>query len=282
MKRKSGADFVLVRRVVWLLLIVLLLVVLGGTMSMSYMTLIDFAERNRILLPWMFPIVLDTTIVVCTVIVLCLRAERYRRERRYAFVMFLFTVAISVAANMVHVLEGGTEGLMSVPFAMVVAGVPPLLMVGVTHILVVTIPAVDRALQSDREVLAYALPVRRREDSFHDGRGRGRGGGGVVERVQDIQGVAESMQGVQSVAEGGLGSGAGGGVAKGTLPAKTGPVVSAEVRQVADFTNEFVAEKKRFPTNKEIGDLLQKSATTGRKRLQAAQQAGLVSAQVEG
>lgn len=107
-----------------------------GAFWLSFTTLRDLAVRSGIGpgQAWVWPVIVDGVIVVATVSAVALDGAG-RGPRGYAWLLLGAGAAISVCANALHaVVVGGVQ--VPVALAAVVASVPPVVLLAITHLTV--------------------------------------------------------------------------------------------------------------------------------------------------
>lgn len=110
--------------------------VTAGSFWLSFTALSDLAARNNVPTSqaWVWPMVVDSTIIVATLTIASLSGP----NRRKAWVLYFFAVAISLAGNAIHAWSFG-------PVAVGIAVVPPLLMLGSFEVCLNILTRDDRA-----------------------------------------------------------------------------------------------------------------------------------------
>ncbi|WP_254924360.1 MULTISPECIES: DUF2637 domain-containing protein [unclassified Rhodococcus (in: high G+C Gram-positive bacteria)] len=98
----------------------------AGAFTLSFTALADLAAHHGVPASqtWLFPLVVDATILVATLSVVALR-----RSRWYAWLLLGLSAGVSLAGNAVHAWQWG-------PVAVGIATVPPLMLLAVTHLCV--------------------------------------------------------------------------------------------------------------------------------------------------
>jgi hypothetical protein len=106
-----------------------------GAFWLSFDALSDLAHRAGIAADraWVWPLIVDGMIVVATVSVVALAADR--RAARYPWLLLAAAAAVSVAANVSHALLAAAPTVPAV-VAAAVAAVPPVVLLAVTHLTV--------------------------------------------------------------------------------------------------------------------------------------------------
>lgn len=107
-----------------------------GAFWLSFTTLRDLAVRSGIGTgqAWVWPLIVDGVIVVATVSAVALDGAG-RGRRAYAWLLLGAGAAISVCANALHaIVAGGVR--VPVTLAAVVASVPPVVLLAITHLTV--------------------------------------------------------------------------------------------------------------------------------------------------
>lgn len=118
-------------------------VIAGGAFWLSYTSLSDLARRSGISggLAWVWPLIVDGMIVVATISVVALSGRpagegRQPRGSGYAWALLAGGACVSVAGNVTHATLASTSVEVPVPVAALVACVPPLVLLAVTHLTV--------------------------------------------------------------------------------------------------------------------------------------------------
>jgi len=138
-----------------------------GAFWLSFTALADLARRagTASQLSWVWPLIVDGVIVVATISVVAL-SRHGRRATRYPWLLLAGGAAVSVSANVTHALVVADT---TVPplLAALVASVPPIVLLAITHLTVElaryqrTPVRADRT-RAERPVLS-PMPVPRKE-----------------------------------------------------------------------------------------------------------------------
>ncbi|ATN88407.1 hypothetical protein SEA_DALMATIAN_36 [Mycobacterium phage Dalmatian] len=100
-------------------------VAVGGlAFALSFNSLSELSAANGVGQAWMVPLVVDGGIIVATMATVALS-----RHGWYAWTLLLLSSLVSVAGNVAHAQPHG-------PIAMVIAAIPPLWLLGSTHLTV--------------------------------------------------------------------------------------------------------------------------------------------------
>lgn len=124
-------------------------------MAISYATLIDVARVNGLPLPELFPILIDVGSISCMI-----SAGQFRRlgigGRWLAYTTFAMLSCVSIVANASHAGRAADMTLTTPWIAAVLAAVPPIVLIALTHLVMKSIPDVkERAkLHAVREAQA--------------------------------------------------------------------------------------------------------------------------------
>lgn len=110
-----------------------------GAFVLSFAALTDLAERSGIEahLAWIWPIIVDGMIVAATVAIVALNGHP-RKALIYPWSLLFFGAIVSTAANSVHAIltvEGTQSGIPPVVSALV-AAMPPVVLLAITHLTV--------------------------------------------------------------------------------------------------------------------------------------------------
>lgn len=135
-------------------------------MAISYATLIDVARVNGLPLPELFPILIDVGSISCMI-----SAGQFRRlgigGRWLAYTTFALLSCVSIVANASHAGRAADMTLTTPWIAAVLAAVPPIVLIALTHLVMKSIPdekeraklhAVRKA-QARREQQASVAPA---------------------------------------------------------------------------------------------------------------------------
>lgn len=107
--------------------------------TLSFASLTDLAERAGISssLAWIWPLIIDGLVVVATVAIVAL-AGHGRRALIYPWALLFGGAAVSTAANALHAVLAADRTIPVVVSALV-ASVPPIVLLAVTHLAVVLV-----------------------------------------------------------------------------------------------------------------------------------------------
>jgi hypothetical protein len=108
----------------WLLVIVVVI-----PFIVSYGALEDLAAANGVNYPFMFPLMIDLSLIIFNLI--ALRSSLYGERNRYAWILVVIATIISVMLNVVHAPRTA--------LAMFMAGLPPLFILAAFHLVVIRI-----------------------------------------------------------------------------------------------------------------------------------------------
>ena len=114
----------------------------AGAFWLSFTSLADLARRSGIGADqaWAWPLIVDGVIVVSTVAVVALAGER---AAWYPWALLIGGAAVSVTANSLHAVVAADADVPG-PLAAAVAAVPPVVLLAITHLTVVPIPALPQ------------------------------------------------------------------------------------------------------------------------------------------
>lgn len=108
-------------------------------MAISYATLIDVARVNGLPLPELFPILIDVGSISCMI-----SAGTFRRMgiggRWLAYTTFALLSCVSIVANASHAGRAADMTLTTPWIAAVLAAVPPIVLIALTHLVMKAIP----------------------------------------------------------------------------------------------------------------------------------------------
>ena len=124
------------------------IVLAGGAFTLSFASLSNLAELAGIsaTLAWIWPLIVDGLIVVSTMAILAL-AGHGRRVLYYPWALLAGGSLVSVAANALHAILSAAGTVPAVVSALV-AAVPPVVLLAVTHLSVVLVQqAGERAVK---------------------------------------------------------------------------------------------------------------------------------------
>jgi hypothetical protein len=108
----------------------------AGAFRLSFVSLSDLARRAGLESDeaWVWPLIVDGLIVVATVAVVALHGHG-PKATRYPWILLIAAAAVSVAANAIHALVA-TDVSVPAVVAGCVGAVPPLVLLGATHLTV--------------------------------------------------------------------------------------------------------------------------------------------------
>lgn len=114
----------------------------AGAFVLSFASLTDLAARAGIYpaLAWIWPIIIDGLIVAATVAIVAL-AGHDRRTLAYPWALLFLGAVVSTAANSVHAIITVDQNHGGVPHVVsaVVAAMPPLVLLAITHLTVILV-----------------------------------------------------------------------------------------------------------------------------------------------
>ncbi|GEL47174.1 hypothetical protein CHO01_22900 [Cellulomonas hominis] len=115
------------------------LLLAGGAFALSFAALADLAEMAGVPghLAWIWPLVVDGMVVVATMAIVAL-AGYGTRALIYPWTLLGGGAAVSIAANAVHAILAA-DGAVPAAVSALVAAVPPVALLAVTHLSVVLI-----------------------------------------------------------------------------------------------------------------------------------------------
>jgi hypothetical protein len=144
--------------------VLITIVIAVASFVLSFSSLCNLAARSAwpSRLAWLWPVIVDGTIVLATMAIVTLAGYRDQRgNRRYFWAVLCAAVVVSVSGNAVHALIPGTAPL--APWlSAVIACVPPIALLATTHTLAILWrlrpdkPA-DPATQMQESALAVAV-----------------------------------------------------------------------------------------------------------------------------
>lgn len=131
--------------------------VMAFAMSFDALTQLARGAGIRQTIAWMWPVVVDGSMIVATAAALVLRNSPERAVRLYPWAQLGLFALVSVVGNGLHAL--GTRGAVTLPgpVAVAVSGVPPVALLLSTHLLVMMLPRWRWSL--DHAEAARAEPV---------------------------------------------------------------------------------------------------------------------------
>jgi hypothetical protein len=128
----------------------------AGAFVLSFAALTDLAVMAGIspALGWIWPLIVDGLIVAATVAILAL-AGQGARVLAYPWALLIVGATVSTAANAVHAILSVQHGQGAVPpvVSALVAAMPPLVLLAITHLSVVLVqraPAAPKAAKPAR------------------------------------------------------------------------------------------------------------------------------------
>lgn len=115
------------------------IVLAAGAFVLSFASLTDLAKLAGInaTLAWIWPLIVDGLIVVSTMSIVAL-ASHGRRALTYPWALLAGGALVSVAANATHAILAA-DGAVPVIVSALVASVPPVVLLAVTHLSVVLV-----------------------------------------------------------------------------------------------------------------------------------------------
>lgn len=131
-----------------------------GAFWLSFTSLSDLARRSDIPADraWVWPLIVDGIIVEATLAVVALR-QYGRHATVYPWILLYSSTGASVAANVAHALVTTTPGV-SLLVAALVAAVPPLVQLAMTHLTVELIQYARRSPTAQTPPPSSPVPVR--------------------------------------------------------------------------------------------------------------------------
>ena len=117
-------------------------IIAAGAFVLSFSALTDLARMSGIApgLAWIWPVIIDGLIVASTVAIVAL-AGAERRRLAYPWALLFGGALVSTGANAVHAIlaSAGSEGAVPPVVAAIVASMPPIVLLAVTHLCVVLV-----------------------------------------------------------------------------------------------------------------------------------------------
>ncbi|MDK7742900.1 DUF2637 domain-containing protein [Helcobacillus massiliensis] len=113
---------------------------LAFAMSFDALTELARGAGIRSEIAWMWPVVVDGSMVVATAAALVLRTAADRTVRAYPWAQLALFALISVIGNGLHALSSGGRVDLPALVAVAVSGVPPVALLLSTHLLVMMLP----------------------------------------------------------------------------------------------------------------------------------------------
>jgi hypothetical protein len=137
----------------------------AGAFILSFASLTDLASRSGInpALAWIWPIIVDGLIVAATVAIVAL-AGHDRRTLAYPWFLLGLGALVSTAANSVHAIISVDQNHGGVPpvVSAIVAAMPPLVLLAITHLTVILVQKAAPAPAPKRKSARQA-PAPRKE-----------------------------------------------------------------------------------------------------------------------
>lgn len=119
-------------------------IIAAGAFTLSFAALTDLARMSGISpeLAWIWPVIIDGLIVAATVAIVAL-AGAEKRRLAYPWALLFGGALVSTGANAVHAVLTSTASASGVPAAVaaIVASMPPIVLLAVTHLCVVLVQA---------------------------------------------------------------------------------------------------------------------------------------------
>jgi hypothetical protein len=129
---------------------------------LSFSSLWNLAARSAwpVRLAWLWPVIVDGTILLATMAIVALASHRYQRgNRRFFWAVLCAAAVVSVSGNAVHALIPGTAPLVSWLSAGI-ACVPPIALLATTHSLAILWRLrPDRPMDAAAQIQESALAV---------------------------------------------------------------------------------------------------------------------------
>lgn len=116
-------------------------IIAAGAFILSFAALTDLAVMSGLnpSLAWIWPIIVDGLIVASTVAIVAL-AGHERKVLAYPWMLLFFGAVVSTAANAVHaILAVGGEGAVPPAVSAIVAAMPPVVLLAITHLTVILV-----------------------------------------------------------------------------------------------------------------------------------------------
>lgn len=117
-------------------------VIAAGAFILSFAALTDLAVSAGInpALGWIWPIIIDGLIVAATVAIVAL-AGHDRKTLAYPWALLVLGAVVSTGANAVHAVLAveGSNGSVPVVVSAIVAAMPPVVLLAITHLTVVLV-----------------------------------------------------------------------------------------------------------------------------------------------
>lgn len=137
----------------------LLIIVVIIPFIVSFGALKDLASANGVNYPFMYPLMIDLSLIIFNLI--ALRSSLYGERNRYAWLLVVIATAISVMLNVVHAPR--------TVLAMFMAGLPPLFILAAFHLVVIRIEQSARrnmAITSLEELMAKTAIAQAEHDQL--------------------------------------------------------------------------------------------------------------------
>lgn len=138
-------------------------IIAAGAFVLSFAALTDLARMSGISagLAWIWPVIIDGLIVAATVAIVAL-AGADKRRLAYPWALLFGGALVSTGANAVHAVLTSAHSVSGVPagVAAVVASMPPIVLLAVTHLCVVLVQAPPAAKGRKAPARRAAQPTR--------------------------------------------------------------------------------------------------------------------------
>lgn len=138
-------------------------IIAAGAFVLSFAALTDLARMSGISpdLAWIWPVIIDGLIVAATVAIVAL-AGAEKRRLAYPWALLFGGALVSTGANAVHAVLTSGANASGVPavVAAVVASMPPIVLLAVTHLCVVLVQAPPSARNRKAPARRAAQPPR--------------------------------------------------------------------------------------------------------------------------
>ncbi|MBE4719505.1 DUF2637 domain-containing protein [Pseudarthrobacter sp. AB1] len=143
------------------------ILIAAGAFILSFAALTDLAVSAGIspALGWIWPIIIDGLIVAATVAIVAL-AGHDRRTLAYPWSVLILGAVVSTGANAVHAVLAveGSNGNVPVAVSAIVAAMPPVVLLAITHLTVVLVqksaPAPVKAKKTAARTVTRTVSVR--------------------------------------------------------------------------------------------------------------------------
>lgn len=141
------------------------IVIAAGAFILSFAALTDLAVSAGInpALGWIWPIIIDGLIVASTVAIVAL-AGHDRKTLAYPWALLFLGAIVSTGANAIHAVLAveGSHGNVPVAVSAVVAAMPPVVLLAITHLTVILVQksAPAPAAKARKAAKAVAQPVK--------------------------------------------------------------------------------------------------------------------------